>query len=197
MKNAVKCKTRKAARPRVVKRNLMFTVPEILRGIIRKEVELTVRAIPSGEFGGEHPPFGPPGHKGVVREDIRRVGSQAENEQGSYTIEYRDSTTRTIVGPLPEVLKKNGWIWARYMPTECGRIIYRIMDNKAGYLSDLTEAMAQKAVPGITLQGYMELWDKLNAERGYPASLNPKVWFIWFAVVKVLSGAGAPPACSA
>ncbi|MCC7510237.1 MAG: hypothetical protein IT464_12830 [Planctomycetes bacterium] len=183
MKNAVRCKTRKS--PRIVRRNLMFTVPEIIRGLVNKEVELTVRAIPSGEFGGEHPPFGPVGHKGVVREDIKRVGSQAENEQGSYTIEYRDGATRTIIGPLPEVLKKNGWTWARYMPTECGRIVYRIMENKQGYLSDLTPEMVDKAVPGITLAGYMELWDKLNAERGYPAKNNPKVWMIWFGVVQV------------
>lgn len=82
------------------------------------------------------------------------------------------------------------WRSPRYMPREAARLFLRVTDVRIERLHDisaadaLAEGMAGKYIIGSSLcpeiEKYRELWDHLNAKRGYGWDINPWVWVYEF-----------------
>ncbi len=89
------------------------------------------------------------------------------------------------------------------MPKEAARLFVEITEIRVECLNQITEADAQKEganqaikiTPGRIpkgqvghrtgyglsyIQGFKELWDSINAKRGFPFNSNPWLWVISF-----------------
>ena len=87
-----------------------------------------------------------------------------------------------------------GWRPSIYMPREAARLFLRVTDVRAERLQDITEADA--LAEGMRYDGkgssrlwtardaYIDLWDKLNAKRGFGWDSNPYVWVIEFEKIE-------------
>lgn len=84
------------------------------------------------------------------------------------------------------------WISPIYMPRWASRLTLEIVSIWGERLQDITpdDAYREGIQPVITaaepdcLAPYRELWDSLNAQRGYPWASNPWVWVIEFRKVE-------------
>ena len=84
------------------------------------------------------------------------------------------------------------WRPSIHMPKEAARIFLRVRDVRAERLQDIKEEDAQAEgvepmttpnIPGrgrTYIQGFGELWNSINAKRGYGWAENPWVWVIEF-----------------
>ena len=87
------------------------------------------------------------------------------------------------------------WRSPIHMPRWASRLTLEVVESWPERLHDITEegAIAEGCVPYIdpfeniqiisVTQIYAQLWEALNAKRGYPWDANPWVWVITFKVV--------------
>jgi hypothetical protein len=139
-------------------------------------------------------PYGKPG-------DVRVMPEPLINQDGRAY--YLDD-----LKPVFECGDDVAWIWKRdtlsslFMPVWAGRTIVRYTDLRAEHLRDITEegALAEGAMhvtPSAILHkfdanpergyraGFMNLWNSINAQRGYPWINNDWVWVIKWEVLRV------------
>jgi hypothetical protein len=74
--------------------------------------------------------------------------------------------------------------YPRYMPAFLQRAYLQILDVRNEDLDRLTDQDA-KAEGFDGAEHFIAYWDRLNAARGVPFSINPRVWVITFALVRV------------
>lgn len=85
------------------------------------------------------------------------------------------------------------WHPSIFMPRWASRIVLEIVDVRADELQSLTEEEAeQEGVPPVNRPfgqpcrcKFMDLWNRLNAKRGYGWDANPWVWVITFRTVSI------------
>lgn len=136
-------------------------------------------------------PYGRPNDIRVMREPLYK------GEDGCAY--YRDDDTAVLVNNLQMT-----WRWkvktlsAMYMPTEAGRFLVRYTDIHPERLDDISaisairegidkanhpitkmtiEALGNSSSTGrAAIEDFIQLWDSINAKRGYPSSTN---WWLW------------------
>ena len=108
---------------------------------------------------------------------VRETWSKDVN--GDYV--YRTNYGSTEDDSFPPSLFK--WRPSIHMPKAAARIWLEVTDVRVERVQDITEEDAQ--AEGVdSLADFIELWDKLNAKRGYGWDTNPWVWVIEFRVVE-------------
>jgi len=120
------------------------------------------------------------------------------------TIEYRSDGTTSLIEFDPmrfeqfyKFSKKTGWQSPYFMPKEAARKFLKVKDVKPEQLNDITEedAMAEGTTFGkgqrrwTARSAFMDLWDSLNAKRGYSWESNPWVWVYEFEKCEKPGGA--------
>lgn len=140
---------------------------------------------------GQGCPYGQPGDRLWVREQWSVSGNG---------VFYRADVEQ------PETVKY-AWKGPRSMKRKDSRLLLEVTEVRVHPVQEIAEADAEaegveKAIEvtpgrvppgrvghrtgyGVTFwQGYRELWDSLNAKRGFPWASNPWVWAVKFKVAK-------------
>jgi hypothetical protein len=124
-------------------------------------------------------PYGQPGDRLWVRE------TWAADEGDQPFIFYRATDHESCGQP---------WLSPLFMPRKLSRITLEVVEIRVQQLQKITEADA--IAEGITKdmypidglyyasQLYAELWDSINARRGYPWDSNPWLWVVSFKMLK-------------
>lgn len=146
-------------------------------------------------------PYGVPGDKLWVRETWSNINKP----------EYPPDIYYKADALIAEDYDSTEWKWKSpiYMPRWASRITLEIKDVRVERLKDLTDVDCRaEGIPGlggmvgmhtamlvtgtssleeaelVTLAaGFVELWDGLNAKKGYGWDTNPRVWVIEFEVM--------------
>lgn len=160
------------------------------------------RLFPFGESGGSlrSPvcPFGQPGDQLWVREthaledDGSRVVYAADREARHF------NCTRDQIGEpfyLASVYEPDGWRPSIHMPRWASRLSLELTGVRVERLWEISESdvraegcewlaycCAEEMEPNDPTE-YSDLWDMLNAKRGYPWAANPWVWVLEFRMV--------------
>jgi hypothetical protein len=149
-------------------------------------------------------PYGGPGDRLRVKEACWIWGAWRKNgttKTGRQRWRFYEIDPRRVVYDKPEATAKRGggegWVYrhSRYMPRWASRISLDVTAVRVERLQEITEADAKaegvtaesvSAVPGVMgyVAPYAELWDSLNAERGYGWDVNPWVWVLTFRRAK-------------
>lgn len=132
-------------------------------------------------------PYGKPGDRLWVRETFC-IGKVVAGEDDDWYISqckdendiiYKEAAIREGIG-LSEVT----WKPSIFMPRSASRITLEITGVRVERLQDISDddALAEGIEPGRVshVLEFMELWDSINADRGYGWSTNPWVWVIEF-----------------
>jgi hypothetical protein len=141
----------------------------------------------TGTTGMSYPcPYGKPGDKLWVREswaalknwDMYKPREIVEGSEIYYQVDP----------PTHSAGKLGKWRSSRFMPRWASRITLEITDIRVERVQDISEADA--LAEGVTSQvkhsaAFADLWDSLNAKRGYGWEANPWVWVITFKKSKV------------
>ena len=90
-----------------------------------------------------------------------------------------------------------GWKSPLYMPRKYSRLQLLIKDVRVERLQNISEedAMSEGVIPApftkagrkshlLHVEAFEELWESINAKRGYPWQFNPWVWVIEFEQLK-------------
>ena len=120
-------------------------------------------------------PYGVPGSVLWVRETLY-------NEDGDWVYKADSSWAENLP---KDWLKKNchkGVIPSIFMPRLASRINLEIISIKVERVQDISEADAR--AEGFYNSGYFaEIWDSINAKRGYGWNINSWVWVIEFKLI--------------
>jgi hypothetical protein len=144
-------------------------------------------------------PYGQPGDRLWVRETFIAFGrweTRFSEKKGRDEWHFVDMTLDTgreyrFGGALPNARRDSvtpAW-WKRpsiHMPRAASRINLEIVDVHVERLQDISEADAiAEGWPrdSFPLPWYHDLWDSLNAHRGYGWDVNPWVWVVEFKKV--------------
>ena len=127
--------------------------------------------------GGFRCPYGVPGDKLWVREKFK-IG------QGR-SIVYFDTPSRWAEGM--------SWKPSIHMPRWASRITLEVVNVRVERLTEITDSgcyaegivSIQDDILGEPYYSFGDLWDTINAKRGYPWASNPWVWVIEFRKVKL------------
>jgi hypothetical protein len=148
-------------------------------------------------------PYGQPGDGLWVRETFWPIGEfrygGPRNKFWDATIRYR-SDDQSDVRECPReygIHYKNPgrWMSPRFMPRWASRITLEITGVRSERLQNITaddcmaEGISLHEIPGLgsdysIIKAYRDLWDSLNAKRGYGWDVNPWVWCITFRRVE-------------
>lgn len=136
-------------------------------------------------------PYGQPGDLLYVKEAFAKNISGCPNG-----ITYRaDHVNPRGDGPVNPIK----WTSARFMPRSASRITLRIIDVRVQRVQEIGEsdAMSEGVVSKFDGQKYFpigyvfkELWDSINAKRGFGWDVDPWVWCISFEHVKQSQSGG-------
>ena len=130
-----------------------------------------------------------------VKEQYRLVNDIGYSEWDTFNyVEYRAEPSYVALSKpfgIKKELFRPGWKSSRFMRREYSRILLEITDVQPEKLQDISdEDIVREGVPngsyahGYRRGVYQELWDRLNAKRGYLWSSNPWVWAIEFKRVE-------------
>ena len=126
-----------------------------------------------GEWGIKSPYQ--PGDVLYVRETWSR------DESGEYVYRTNYGTTEDDSFP-PSMFR---WCPSIHMPREAARIFLRVTNVRVERVQDITAHDAiregmESEIPFDTVDEFKELWNNLNAKRGYGWDTNPWVWVVKF-----------------
>jgi hypothetical protein len=136
--------------------------------------------------GREIKPKYQPGDVLWVREAWATVSSGIIEYKATYIEPYTGSTEIGHIG------KKIIWRPSIHMPREAARIFLRVKTVRIERVQDITEEDARaEGVKGIPrsrelyssddyIYPFKQLWDSINAKRGYGWDTNPWVWVVEF-----------------
>ncbi len=141
-------------------------------------------------------PFGQPGDRLWVKErhsfiEVRHAKSSADGPRSWYLhIEYSDGTEDEHYiedGKKPKQTRERGelgWRPSIYMPRWASRIALEVTGIRVERVQEIRydDAVAEgieHEYPKAIAQ-YCQLWDSLNAKRGFSWNRNPWVWVIEF-----------------
>jgi hypothetical protein len=133
-------------------------------------------------------PFGGPGHTIWTRE----TGAIAPKPGKPYDVKPGPETHFAVYRADCSASFQATWKWkpSIHMPRWVSRDSYKVLSARCERLQDITDEDARaEGVNEISLherQGpngpyysaFADLWDKINAARGYPWEMNPWVWRI-------------------
>ena len=110
---------------------------------------------------------------------VRETWSKDENGEYVYRANY--GTTEDDSFP-PSMFK---WRPSIHMPREAARIFLRVTNVRVERVQDITAHDAiregmESEIPFDTVDEFKELWNNLNAKRGYGWESNPWVWVVAF-----------------
>jgi hypothetical protein len=125
--------------------------------------------------------------------------TEEERERHHY-IEYRADTNTPYPGDWPggdeDSEGRPVWKSPMFMPRLHSRILLEVTGVRVHRLNEMTEhewgerdAMAEgfpvggESLWGCAADWYREIWDSINAKRGYPWESNPFVWAVAFKKV--------------
>ncbi len=159
-------------------------------------IETDGKLVYMDECGEYHPmegacPYGSPGTRLWVRETWAEVSSGIIEYKASYQEPY------TGLSDIDHVGKKIKWKSPRFMPKVAARIWLEVTNVRVERLQEISDVDRLKE--GISVMAataeellndykttemgrreFRELWDSLNAKRGYGWDVNPWVWVIEF-----------------
>jgi hypothetical protein len=112
--------------------------------------------------------------------------SHVEWEKGKYY--YAADGTPNITITDGDGFRQGNFAWrpSIFMPREATRIFLRVTEVRVERLQDISyddclqEGMHDYGTDVDTLGAFQDLWQKLNAKRGYGWDTNPWVWVISF-----------------
>ena len=135
-------------------------------------------------------PYGKPGDKLWVRETFfyEWPDEDPPDDMRDCRIVYRASEPDYITSDMRESVSSYRWSSSIHMPRWASRITLEITGVRVERLVDITDSdcyaegitSLQNDILGEPYYSYKDLWDKLNAKRGYPWDSNPWVWVIEF-----------------
>jgi len=150
-------------------------------GILRNMVETIERC-----------PYGQPGDVLAVKETWRPRGPWA----GRNIVQYRaDSTERSVIVPPGHVVivdAREPWKSSATMPRWASRITLGVLAVRVERVQEISEESAKAEgcdnhcpchncpTPPLARFAFREVWDSINAKRGYGWESNPWVWVVEF-----------------
>jgi len=157
---------------------------------------------------GTRNPYGMAGDRLWVREACRIWWDGCT--AGGTVVEYRaDGACRDVpavsivipgvaricgVGGLARYAQEHTrWRPSIHMPRQAARITLEVEDVRLDWLQLITEDDARAEGVGSRTE-FAQLWDGINAERGYPWKDDPQVWVVRFRVVSSTAPAPRPEA---
>ena len=189
--------------PPAVRERPIIMTGESVRAILegrKSQTRRTVHPQPAGAWaapGKTGCPYGQPGDRLWVREKLERMDRAPDNPYPKIIYD----ATRTAM-PIKAGMRCDGyclaavWPWKSTvlspvrMPRWASRLTLEITELRVQRVQEITpaDAMAEGALleedgwhnPDIW---FSDLWDRLNAKRGYSWESNPWVWAITFKVV--------------
>ena len=126
-------------------------------------------------------PYGQPGDKLWVQETFRESFKHAATQW-----EYRVDTPRETDAQTPF-----NWSHSIHMPKSAARIWLEVVSVRVERLQDITyddclrEGMWDFGTDVDTLAAFQELWQNLNAKRGFGWDINSWVWVVSFKRLEV------------
>jgi hypothetical protein len=192
----------------MAERPIIFS-PPMVKAIIEGRKTQTRRVLrhPHAVIETNAPcPLGKPGDRLWVRErhcflDVSKsamsqfpLGPENNNARGpdvwNLSIEYSDGTQdeTSVEGEKPKQTRARGetrWRPGIHMPRWACRLVLEITNVRAERLQDISvwDCEAEgcgHVMPKSAQEVYRELWDSLNAKRGFGWETNPWVWVIEF-----------------
>ncbi len=124
-----------------------------------------------------------PGDRLYVRETWRRYSRRSECTCYEYCHCPPDGTILYYADCGPD---ENKWKPSIYMPKVAARIWLEVVSVRVERLQEITyedclhEGMWNYGTDVDTLAAFQELWQNLNAKRGYGWDVNPFVWVVEF-----------------
>lgn len=148
-----------------------------------------------GPLGWVECPYGEPGDRLWVRETCRAEelpdgldGVRYAADKGFVPIVDTQEATDRWIDLNAYRGQKGSVVPAIHMPRWASRITLEVTGVRVERLNDITDADAEaEGWPGFTddngmdsMAWYSDLWDSLNAARGYEWDVNPWVWVMEF-----------------
>jgi hypothetical protein len=133
--------------------------------------------------------YGEPGDRLWVRETWSFIG-----DQGVWELSQADPGNCTPIYRADGATSDEGWFPSIHMPRWASRLTLEITEVRVQRVQDITAADAmleghptewersadRQVHDDAARDWYMDVWDSLNAKRGYPWTSNPWVWVLTF-----------------